>query len=521
MNGKNVSFIKWMINISLISIVSVGIFLSVVSAIFISVRTNTDYKEIAKATSINVTHTLDALSSEDYTYDEETGILKKGDIIITDEAFKLSQKDNANIHHTIFWGDTRVLTDVKDDKGNSVVGTKLTDSKIINTVSKEGLYTANNVKIYGSSYTVCYYPLKNGSTIVGYVFTGVNQEEATSVIVSNTIIMVVIAVALAAAIMFFVVRLVNQKSHVFEEKLSSVSATAMEQKNVVSMQGLETNKNMEQINEAISQMSTAVMQQASHTEEIMGTMETFGNNLDAIMNHVKDTSDITQSSTSLMDELNSELLSLEEATKANSDEIVNITKQIEEDNEAVESIGQIVKVINDIAFQITLLSFNASVEAARAGEAGRGFAVVAESIKDLSDKTQSSIEDIANIIEVINEKMRFTGEASKQLMKKNDEMVEALVATKDRLGSVTKAFDKITVNISTVEEESSSILVAKNQVVQTVSSLAAASHENAAMGEEISATTDKVIETTESLINQIENLAVITETIDSVKKDFI
>lgn len=518
-NNKK-SFVQWMIMMNLISIIIVGIYLGGNTGVFISIRTNDDYQEIAKASCVDFANMLDSLSEGEFTYDEETGVLKKGDFEITDAAFKKSQAFNENIHHTIFFGDTRVITDVKDDNGKLVTGTKLTDEKIINAVKKNGIYTANNVKIYGSSYTVCYYPLKNGNTIVGYMFTGVKQDEANGHILFDVIVTIAITIALAFIVSFVVVRLVKKKSILFEEKFNSISDTANEQKEVVSALGHETNDNMEQINVAVSQMSQAVTQQAGDTQTIMETMEEFGNNLEVITNQVDSTSSVTSDSMKLMSELQNELVSLENATKINSTEIVNIADRIEEDNKIVGSIGQIVKIINDIAFQIKLLSFNASVEAARAGEAGKGFAVVAESIKELSDKTQVSINDIAVIIEEVNSKMLATVDSSKELIVKNDSMIEALASTKERMNSVTEAFNKISENIDMIQNESISIVAAKNQVIETLSSFAATSEENAAMSEEIAATSNVVITTTADLLEEIDRLKIITEIIDGVKKDF-
>jgi methyl-accepting chemotaxis protein len=66
--------------------------------------------------------------------------------------------------------------------------------------------------------------------------------------------------------------------------------------------------------------------------------------------------------------------------------------------EAAQKIGDVVKLIRNIAGQTNLLALNATIEAARAGEAGRGFAVVASEVKSLAVQTAKATEDIAKQI---------------------------------------------------------------------------------------------------------------------------
>jgi ABC-type transporter Mla subunit MlaD len=70
-------------------------------------------------------------------------------------------------------------------------------------------------------------------------------------------------------------------------------------------------------------------------------------------------------------------------------------------SDAAQKIGEVVRLINDIAGQTNLLALNATIEAARAGEAGKGFAVVASEVKNLASQTAKATEEITAQISAI------------------------------------------------------------------------------------------------------------------------
>ena len=91
-------------------------------------------------------------------------------------------------------------------------------------------------------------------------------------------------------------------------------------------------------------------------------------------------------------------------------------KQIGELTEAAVRIGDVVKLINDIAAQTNLLALNATIEAARAGEAGRGFAVVAAEVKTLAGQTANATDEITGQIAGIQDATRNAESAIEKIL---------------------------------------------------------------------------------------------------------
>ncbi|MGZ3746081.1 MAG: HAMP domain-containing methyl-accepting chemotaxis protein [Pseudobdellovibrionaceae bacterium] len=96
-----------------------------------------------------------------------------------------------------------------------------------------------------------------------------------------------------------------------------------------------------------------------------------------------------------------------ESANRGESEMENLVKAITEISMSAKKIGEVIFIIDDIAFQTNLLALNAAVEAARAGEHGKGFAVVAEAVRQLSQRSANAAKDISVMIKESTHKTEY------------------------------------------------------------------------------------------------------------------
>ncbi len=119
-----------------------------------------------------------------------------------------------------------------------------------------------------------------------------------------------------------------------------------------------------------------------------------------------------------------------ERARSAADASGSIVSQAVEAMGAIEKssaqIGQIIGVIDEIAFQTNLLALNAGVEAARAGEAGRGFAVVAQEVRALAQRSADAAKEIKTLISAstaeVGQGVQYVGKAGEALRAIADEV---------------------------------------------------------------------------------------------------
>jgi methyl-accepting chemotaxis protein len=109
--------------------------------------------------------------------------------------------------------------------------------------------------------------------------------------------------------------------------------------------------------------------------------------------------------------------------------------------QAAAKIGDVVRLISDIAGQTNLLALNATIEAARAGEAGKGFAVVASEVKNLASQTAAATEEIAGQINAIRSTTEDAVTALRNIgatLERMNEVTTAIAGAVEQQGAATR-----------------------------------------------------------------------------------
>ncbi len=136
---------------------------------------------------------------------------------------------------------------------------------------------------------------------------------------------------------------------------------------------------------------------------------------------------------------------------------------------AAREIGDVIKLIKNIAGQTNLLALNATIEAARAGEAGRGFAVVASEVKSLAVQTAKATEEIAAQISAVQGSTGSAVEAIHQITECMREIDRCTSAVATAVGHQNTATGEISRNVEDAAQQTKTASAIFAQVVGAIS----------------------------------------------------
>ncbi|MBB6480491.1 methyl-accepting chemotaxis protein [Spirochaeta isovalerica] len=228
----------------------------------------------------------------------------------------------------------------------------------------------------------------------------------------------------------------------------------------------EVNNGAEHVSNAGQELSQGAMEQASSLEEISSSLTRIN-------------SQTRQNADSAMEASSLAKTAAANAEKGNGkmEQLLEAMNKIEKSS---QDISKIVKVIDDIAFQINLLALNANVEAARAGKYGKGFAVVADEVRNLANRSADAAKETTAMVEASGKNVKEGKTAAEETASQLGEILAGSIKVAEFLMEISRA--------STEQAEGiNDINAGLEQIDQVTQSNSSSAEESASAGEELAA----------------------------------
>lgn len=221
---------------------------------------------------------------------------------------------------------------------------------------------------------------------------------------------------------------------------------------------------------------------SQRTEEQAANLEQTAASMEEISSTVKNNAEAARQATQLAS-------SASDAVAQGGEAVSQVVSTMEAITASSQQIGDIIGVIDSIAFQTNILALNAAVEAARAGEQGRGFAVVATEVRGLAQRSAAAAKEIKDLITDSIDKVRAGGVQASAAGESMSDIISQVKRVSDLIAEISAA----------TIEQSSGI----GQVGDAVNQLDYVTQQNAALVEESASAADSLSQQATKLVEAV------------------
>ncbi|MDE8753384.1 methyl-accepting chemotaxis protein [Pectobacterium polaris] len=244
---------------------------------------------------------------------------------------------------------------------------------------------------------------------------------------------------------------------------------------------------VEQVRESSESIATGASEIAAGSTDLSQRTEEQAANLQQTAASMEEISQTVRQNTETVRNATQLAQATSDTAAKGGEAVNNIVVTMKEITDSSHKIGDIISVIDGIAFQTNILALNAAVEAARAGEQGRGFAVVAGEVRSLAQRSASAAKEIKELINHSVEKV----EAGSAMVDSAGATIEELVRQAHNVAGLLNE-----IGVTTQEQESgvSQIHDAVNQLDQVTQQNAALVEQSASAADSLSDQAARLVE---------------------------
>ncbi|MDM8550291.1 cache domain-containing protein [Desulfobacterales bacterium HSG2] len=228
-----------------------------------------------------------------------------------------------------------------------------------------------------------------------------------------------------------------------------------------------------QVASAANEVSATSQSLAENATQQAASLEESSASLEEMTAMSRQTSELTFGANQLMNE---NIAKSARSLKS----LIELTREMSLIEADSSQMGQIIKTIDEIAFQTNMLALNAAVEAARAGEAGVGFAVVAEEVRRLALRSTDAAKNTQQLLETNIQRVSQAAKAIKEVNNDFEAIIETATIMGEKTAAITEASREQANGIKQVS-------LSANEIDKATQHVAASSQESAAASEELSA----------------------------------